>query len=163
MMLIKIELALFGLLILLSVGVMRSRYKHANQIDRIFAGRKSRSTEGLYTRYFLGMGIQVCTIEKVLDVMAETFQVNASLLLPEDSFEGNLSYLLTLHDDIEIELIENLEERFSISISDTEPERIKTIHDMVLFVSQKMKSQYPVNSAYPLPSKPPVALTRPSQ
>jgi len=59
-------------------------------------------------------------------------------MIPDDDFSKNLRYLFEFDSMADVEIIESIESKFFIHISDIEAERIKTINDLVLFVNNRV-------------------------
>jgi acyl carrier protein len=63
-----------------------------------------------------------------------------SQLISEDDFSQNLSFLWAWDSMADVEIVNQLEEKFHIKITDNEAEQAHTVKDIVLLVSRKVKN-----------------------
>jgi acyl carrier protein len=65
--------------------------------------------------------------------------LDAARLLPSDDFTGNLRFVWRGIDDwADVEIVEQLEKRFEISVSDSEAANCKTVSDLIYLVAGKL-------------------------
>lgn len=75
------------------------------------------------------------TEQEVIEIVAEQLGVDKSEISREKSFVEDLNA-----DSLDLtELIMTFEERFSCEISEEEAEKLKTIGDVIDYISQQMK------------------------
>ena len=108
------------------------------EIDKIFEGRSNLSPVEFHEKYYRDKGISKYITLGILKLLEENLETDLSRLRPDDDFSKNLRYLLEFDSMADVEIIESIESKFSIIISDTEAENIKTINDLVLFVSNRV-------------------------
>ncbi|XFA73694.1 acyl carrier protein [Thermosynechococcaceae cyanobacterium Okahandja] len=71
--------------------------------------------------------------EKVKSIVADQLSVDAEKVVPEASFADDLNA-----DSLDsVELIMALEEAFGVEIPDEEAEKLKTVQDVLDFISSK--------------------------
>ncbi len=72
-------------------------------------------------------------LEKVKSIVADQLSVDAEKVVPEASFADDLNA-----DSLDsVELIMALEEAFGVEIPDEEAEKLKTVQDVLDFISSK--------------------------
>ncbi|MCH9055672.1 acyl carrier protein [Parathermosynechococcus lividus] len=72
-------------------------------------------------------------LEKVKTIVADQLSVDAEKVVPEASFADDLNA-----DSLDsVELIMALEEAFNIEIPDEEAEKLKTVQDVLDFITNK--------------------------
>jgi len=72
-------------------------------------------------------------LEKVKSIVADQLSVDAEKVVPEASFADDLNA-----DSLDsVELIMALEEAFEVEIPDEEAEKLKTVQDVLDFISSK--------------------------
>ena len=108
------------------------------EIDKIFEGRSTLSPVEFHEKYYRDKGIPKYITLDILKLLEENLETDLSRLRPDDDFSKNLRYLLEFDSMADVEIIESIESKFSVTISDTEAENIKTINDLVLFVSNRV-------------------------
>ncbi|KZN68188.1 hypothetical protein N473_07125 [Pseudoalteromonas luteoviolacea CPMOR-1] len=129
------------IIILLIVAFMWARVddkKREAQIDKIFEGRDSLEPEEFYEKYYGSTDISKAIVVDILVILETVLEIELSRLLPSDDFSQNLRYLFEFDSMADVDLVESLERKFLIKISDIEAENIKTIEDLVMFVSNKV-------------------------
>lgn len=114
----------------------------AKRVEKIFAGRESSSRSEFYERYFSSEGIPENVVTRILNILESYLGVDLSRLHKDDSFASNLSYFFEIDDFADVEIVIDLEHEFSITITDDEAKRTKTIDDIVQLVWRKMNASY---------------------
>jgi acyl carrier protein len=127
--------AVLVLVIMLWLYLERRRVRH--QVEATFKGRASLSDEEFFARYYSESGISKDTVNGVRQVLGDELQVDISRVIPADSFAGNLHFLLDSDSMADIAIVQALEKRFSITISDLEAERTRTVGEIISFIHGK--------------------------
>ncbi len=71
--------------------------------------------------------------QEIMDIVVDQLGVNESEATPEKSFVEDLNA-----DSLDLtELIMTFEERFNIEISEEEAEKLKTISDVITFITER--------------------------
>ncbi|WP_299267369.1 phosphopantetheine-binding protein [uncultured Psychrosphaera sp.] len=112
--------------------------KRVAEIDKIFKGREVLLPDEFYEKYYNDKSIPKYIVLESLKLLADELDADLSRLVPEDDFSKNLRYLFEFDSMADVAIIEAMESIFSIKISDNEAENIKTINDLVLFVSNRV-------------------------
>jgi len=107
------------------------------QVERVLNGRPRLSEDEFFMTYYHASGIPKETIRGVLDVLGAELQLDVSRLLPADSFSGNLRDLIDSHSLEDVAIVEGLEKRFGVNITDGEAESAHTVHDIIVLMNQK--------------------------
>ncbi|WP_020162866.1 acyl carrier protein [Methyloversatilis discipulorum] len=110
------------------------------QFENTFRGRESLSDDDFYAAFYQDSGISREVVTGVRQVLADELQVDVSRMIPGDDFSRNLRFLLESDSMVDVTLVEALEKRFRIVISDKEAEDTKTVHDVITFVHRKTLS-----------------------
>lgn len=108
------------------------------EIDKIFEGRSTLSPVDFHKKYYRDKGIPKYITLDILKLLEENLETSLTRLRPDDDFSKNLRYLFQFDSMVDVEIIESIESKFSVTISDSEALNIKTINDLVLFVSNKV-------------------------
>ncbi|MGC4406595.1 acyl carrier protein [Methyloversatilis sp. MC4-4] len=111
------------------------------QFENTFRGRESLSDDDFYAAFYQDSGISREVVTGVRQVLADELQVDVSRMIPGDDFSRNLRFLLESDSMVDVTLVEALEKRFRIAISDKEAEDTKTVHDVITFVHRKTLSK----------------------
>jgi acyl carrier protein len=108
------------------------------EINKIFEGRNKLTPDEFYEKYYSDKGIPKYIIIDILKLLEAELETDLSRLMPDDDFSKNLRYLFEFDSMADVEIIESIENKFSLNISDTEAESIKTINDLVFFVNNRV-------------------------
>jgi acyl carrier protein len=108
------------------------------EINKIFDGREVLLPDEFYEKYYSDKGVSKYVVLDILALLETELEIDLSRLIPEDDFSKNLRYLFEFDSMADVAVVESIESKFSIKISDNEAENIKTINDLVLFVSNRV-------------------------
>jgi acyl carrier protein len=125
-------------LIAISLLIKKEDKRREVEIDKVFEGRIKLTPDEFYEEYYNDKGIPKYIILDILKLLEDELEADLSRLIPDDDFSKNLRYLFEFDSMADVEIIESIESKFSITISDTEAENIKTINDLVLFVKNRV-------------------------
>ncbi|MCG6146698.1 hypothetical protein LFX15_00250 [Leptospira levettii] len=76
---------------------------------------------------------------ETLFILDDLLPIETNKLYPKDSFTGNLNFIWKYTDDFtDIEIIERLENKFNIKITDEEAKNLECFDDIVKLVSIKL-------------------------
>lgn len=115
--------------------------RDAEEIEKMFAGRKSLTREEFYVKYFKDDNIPKETVFEVIQILEDHLETDMSRLQKEDSFATNLSYFWVIDDMASIEIVMDLEHSFSIKIEDEEARQTFSINDIVQLVHRKVEKK----------------------
>lgn len=107
------------------------------QVEVVFKDRSHLSDDEFFATYYKESGIPKNIVSGVRWVLGDELQVDISRVIPTDDLAGNLHFLLTSDSMIDVAIVEGLEKRFGITISDQEAERTRTFHDIINYVHGK--------------------------
>lgn len=136
-----------GLILVLVLGiavvvdtfwVRRSRKR---QVEAAFAGRQRLTAEESSTQEFTDEEVLPDVIERVRKVLESELEADLTRLRSTDDFSKNLSFFADYDSLATVNILYALEEEFGISIEDEEAEKMVTFRDIVLTVSEKLKSK----------------------
>lgn len=72
--------------------------------------------------------------DKIKEIIIEQLGVKPEDVIPDADFVNDLGC-----DSLDaVELVMSMEEKFNIEISDDEAERLKTVNDVIVFVTKKL-------------------------
>ncbi|MDX2368120.1 MAG: acyl carrier protein [Colwellia sp.] len=125
-------------LVVISLFIKKDDKNRKVEIGKIFEGRKKLTPVEFYEKYYSDKGIPKYIILDILNLLEDELEADLSQLEPDDDFSKNLRYLFEFDSMADVEVIESIESKFSIKISDSEAENIKTINDLVLFVNNRV-------------------------
>jgi acyl carrier protein len=134
------EYAVVVVIVLIAISLLIKKEDKCREveIDKIFEGRIKLTPDEFYEEYYNDKGIPKYIILDILKLLEDELEADLSRLIPDDDFSKNLRYLFEFDSMADVEIIESIETKFSITISDTEAENIKTINDLVLFVKNRV-------------------------
>jgi acyl carrier protein len=139
-------LAQIGIIIaiLLVIGIpmwiYESRAKR-KKFEEAFAGREPLDEKTFYETYFQSRGVPADVVIKVRHILEEVLDADLSRLKVEDDLTKNLSFFFQYDSMADVELVERLEEEFSIKIADAEAEKTRTVEDIVNLVWFKLRQR----------------------
>ena len=136
----NIALAIAVLALTVGVWFFLEKRRVFREFEKTFRGRESLSDDDFYTAFYQDSGISREIVTGVRQVLADELQVDVSRMIPGDDFSRNLRFLLDSDSMVDVALVEALEKRFRIAISDKEAEDTKTVHDIITFVHGKTLS-----------------------
>ena len=108
------------------------------EINKIFEGRKVLQPIEFHEKYYSDKDVPKYIVLDTLKLLESELETDLSRLIPEDDFSENLRYLFEFDSMADVAIIESIEDKFSLKISDSEAENIKTINDLVLFVNSRV-------------------------
>jgi acyl carrier protein len=111
------------------------------KFEAAFAGRESLDEQTFYERYFRSRGIPEDVVSRVRRIFEEVLNADLSQLKAEDDLTRNLSFFFQFDSMADVELVETLEEAFSIKITDAEAERTHTVEDLINLVWLKVRQR----------------------
>jgi len=125
--------------IALSAGPLarRERERKRRLVAERFGSRDRLNPEAFFQACFAGDAFQKEVVLGVREVLEEVLDSDLSFLREDDDFSKNLSLFWEFDSMANVELIQALEARFKIAISDAEAERTKTVKDLVELVQAK--------------------------
>ncbi len=106
----------------------------------------SLSPHEFYETYYSDKAVSEDVVIDIINILETEIETDHSRLIPSDDLSENLRYLFEFDSMADIAVIESVERKFSIKISDMEAENIKTINDLVLFVNSKIDCTIQANS-----------------
>lgn len=130
------------LIALASVAPQLARYERAKKerlIEDRFGHRGKLDTEGFYEAYFSSQEFSRDVVSGVREVLQSILDVDISFLRDSDDFSKNLSFFWDFDSMANVELVQALEERFQIQISDQEAESAKTVRQLIELVQRKVR------------------------
>jgi acyl carrier protein len=133
-----IVLALLALVLLARPLAQREREKKAKLIVENFGDRERLSSESFYETYFSSHDYSRDVIIGVRQVMERVLEADLSFLKDSDDFSKNLSFFWDFDSMANVELVQGIEERFGIRITDQEAEATKTVRQLVDLVQNKL-------------------------
>jgi acyl carrier protein len=128
------------IIVILIAAIMWGKIEDKNrdiEIVKMFKGRESLSPREFYEKYYGDRDISEYVVVNIIKILETTLETELSRLTPSDDLSENLRYLFEFDSMADVDIVESVESRFAIKISDTEAENINTINDLVLFVSSK--------------------------
>ncbi|MFQ3249482.1 MAG: acyl carrier protein [Glaciecola sp.] len=138
-----LSIILFAVLIgiILLALFIRDEYRGGKKrLDEAFEGRAKLTCSEFHGKYFKELDVDLAVVEGVRSIFEEQFDADMSQLISEDDFSQNLSFLWAWDSMADVEIVNQLEEKFHIKITDNEAEQAHTVKDIVLLVSRKVKN-----------------------
>ncbi len=126
------------LFIAITLLLKKDDKNRAIEIDKIFEGRKSLLPLEFYETYYSDKSVSENVVIDIINILETELETDLSRLIPSDDLSENLRYLFEFDSMADVAVVESVERKFSIKISDVEAENIKTINDLVLFVNSKV-------------------------
>lgn len=117
------------------------RHQMHRRVEAAFRGRTRLSVDEFFATYYQESVVPKEIVNGVLQVLGDELPVDISRVIPEDSFAGNLHFLLNSDSMIDVAIVERLEKHFGITISDQEAEHSCTVHDIIKIVQEKTLSE----------------------
>ena len=118
------------------------RKKKQRELEQVFAGREPLDDSQLWERYFKQQGVAPETVVKIRQIFSDILEADFSRIRDTDDFSKELAFFWDFDSMADVELVQELEDRFGITITNAEAERMKTLRDIVLTVHDKInKSQ----------------------
>lgn len=95
------------------------------------------SNKEFFATYYEKSGVSEDTVCGVRQVLEDEMQVDLSRVVPADDLAGNLAPLVDSYSMVDVAIVEGLERRFGIKISDQDAERTRTIGEIIELVHGK--------------------------
>jgi acyl carrier protein len=122
----------------LSSFVGKERKQKEQKLEGVFAGREPLSDGQLWERYFCQYDVAPETVAKVRQIFCKILDVDLSRIRDTDDFSKELAFFWDFDSLADVELVQDLEKQFSVTITDAEAEAMKTLKDIVLTVHAKI-------------------------
>jgi acyl carrier protein len=109
------------------------------KFEAAFTGRDPLDEQLFYQQYFQSRGVPADVVIKIRRVLEEVLGADMSRLKADDDLTRNLSFFFQYDSLADVEIVERLEEEFSIKIADAEAEQTHTVEDIVTLVWLKLR------------------------
>jgi acyl carrier protein len=116
----------------------RERKQKQEKVARAFAGREPLDAHQLWVRYFRQYNVAPETVARIREIFSRMLEVDLSRIRDTDDFSKNLAFFWDFDSLVDVELVQELEAQFGITITDAEAEAMKTLKDIVLTVHAKI-------------------------
>ena len=118
----------------------RFNKKIKNEVEEFKRNREYLSPEKLYDDFKDHNSVSKELFTNILNCIYEEFDLEiAGYIRLDDDFETKLSFIWKFYDEWkDIELLEKIENKFQIKITDTEAKSIITVKDLILLVKRKL-------------------------
>ena len=113
------------------------------ELERVFGGREPLNDSQLWENYFRGKGVALDTVIRVRRILTEILDADLLRIRDTDDFSKELAFFWDFDSLADVEIVQALEKEFHITIHDQDAEAMKTLHDIVLGVHAKLRSQSP--------------------
>ena len=118
----------------------RERKEKQEKLDSVLAGREPLDDHQLWERYFRQCDVAPATVATIRQIFSEILGVDFSRIRDTDAFSKELAFFWDFDSLADVELVEALEKRFGIVITDAEAEAMKTLRNIVLTVHEKISN-----------------------
>jgi acyl carrier protein len=126
------------IILFLPIRIYIKRKKFKSKVEEVFGVRESLSKDDFYEIYYKPKKIKKSIVIEILNILENILPIEIGKLNPNDSFVGNLKFLWKNMDDYaDIDIVEKIESKFRIIITDEEAMNLKTLEDIILFVADK--------------------------
>ena len=115
----------------------REQEKKRRLLEEQFGSRDHLDAEAFFQAFFAGGAFHKEVVLGVREVLEEVLESDLSFLRGDDDFSQNLNLFWEFDSMANVELVQALEARFKIAISDAEAERTKTVRDLIELVQTK--------------------------
>lgn len=133
-------LAIIGFLILITIPLsIWSERQRKKKIEAVFDGRQELDEYGFYEKYFQSRGVPFFVVEKVRKILEDVLEADLSRLSAEDDFSKELNFFWQADSLADVELIEQLQEKFEIKFLDSEVANLRTVNDVVNLTWQRVR------------------------
>ena len=132
-----IAIVFFALMLLAKPLEDREKQKKDKLITEQFGDRQPSGPEGFYETYFSSQGCSRDIVLAIREIMEKVLDADLSFLKDSDDFSKNLRFFWDFDSMANVELVQQIEQRFGIRISDQEAEATKTIRQLVDLVQFK--------------------------
>jgi acyl carrier protein len=122
---------------------VRESRRRKKKLAQLYASREPLDEEEFYRRFYHSRAIPMELVVMVRRILEEEFCLDMSRVLPEDDFTGNLRILWGNWSGLDgleaVEVVIRFEKEFRITISDAEAAGMKTVEDIIVTISGKVK------------------------
>ncbi len=124
-----------GMLVVCGIAAVREERARRKRLDRLFEGREALSAEEFGKRYF--SGAEAAIAARLRDILAEQLGIDCSRVTPDDDLMDELSIAHPLDSMDVVELVMSIESTFEVQISDRDAAKLRTIRDVVHYLSAR--------------------------
>jgi acyl carrier protein len=108
------------------------------KLEQIFAGREPLDDQKLWKIYFEQYGVAPETVVRIRQILTEILEADLSRIRDTDDFSKELALFWEFDSLADVEVVQEIEMRFGIAITDEEAAAMKTLKDIVLGVHAKI-------------------------
>jgi acyl carrier protein len=128
--------------VLSGAAVIKYRdWQRTKKIESAFAHRRQRSTTEFYEEFFREQGVPEEIVSGVKCILEEQLSADLSRIIDSDDFSKNLNFFWDYDSMADVEIICELEKRFSIKITNEEAVNVHTVKDIVDLVWRKVQTR----------------------
>ena len=135
-----IAIVFFALILLAKPLGDREKKKKDKLIAEQFGDREHLSPEDFYEVYFSSQGYSRDVVLGIREIMEKVLDADLSFLKESDDFSKNLSFFWDFDSMANVELVQEIEQRFGIRITDQEAEATRTVEQLIDLVQLKVSS-----------------------
>jgi|ERR1041384_377434 acyl carrier protein len=110
----------------------RERKQKQEKVTQAFAGREPLDAHQLWELYFRQYDVAPKTVAKIREIFSRMLEVDLSRIRDTDDFSKNLAFFWDFDSLVDVELVQELEQQFGITITDAEAEAMTTLKHIVL-------------------------------
>jgi acyl carrier protein len=137
-----IAIVFFALMLLAKPLEDREKQKKDKLITEQFGDRQWLGPEGFYEAFFSSQGCSRDIVLGIREIMEKVLDADLSFLKDSDDFSKNLRFFWDFDSMANVELVQQIEQRFGIRISDQEAEATCTVRQLVDLVQAKVSSAH---------------------
>ncbi len=121
----------------------RESIRRKRKLKELYASRTPLDDDEFYRRFYQSRAIPRDVVVTVRRILEDEFSLDRSRIVPEDDFTGNLRILCGNWSGLDgleaVEVVIRFEKEFRITISDAEAASMKTVEDIIVTISGKVK------------------------
>src|SRR5688500_7736007 len=125
------------------MGWFNDSNERQQKLEHVFSGREPLDDLELWENYFRRLGVALDTVARVRRILSEILEADLLRIRDTDDFSRELAFFWDLDSLADVEIVQELEKEFHITITDPEAEAMKTLRDIVLGVHAKITTQSP--------------------